>query len=500
MTTTAEPVRPASTAIDPELRRLALVVLSGAIMVLLDTTIVVVAINELGHQFHTSLATIQWTMTAYLLALSMTIPLTRWAVERFGTKTVWLTSLVLFVIGSVLCGAAWSVGALIVFRIVQGIGGGLIMPVGQTMLARAAGPERMGRMMAVIALPAMIAPVLGPALGGLIVDTGSWRWMFFVNVPICAFAVVFAAIALPADTERRHTRLDATGLLLLSPGLAALVYGLSEAGKDGTRMAIGAVGGAALIAAFLVRSVRREQPLLDITLFRRRAFGAATAGMFAYAGAVSGLTLVLPLYYQLVRDSSPLVAGAMLAPLGIGAMIVMPWAGRLVDRRDARGIAVAGLLTMITGTTVYTQLEPDTSIVLLAGALFVVGLGHGMVFPSLQASAYGRLDRAEVPSGTTVANIVVRIGMSFGTAALAVVLQLYLVASFPGTQGNLAEVGRLTDPASRELLTHAFGDGLWWTFGIAVAALIPTMLVPHRGPGRGTGSPGSRAQPKRPEM
>lgn len=477
---TAEATERPSTAIDPELRRLAFVVLSGSVMTLLDTTIMVVAINELGRQFHTSLATIQWVLTAYLLALSMTIPLTRWAVERFGTKNVWIGSLILFTTGSVLCGAAWSVGALIFFRIVQGIGGGLIMPVGQTMLARAAGPDRMGRMMAIIAVPAMLAPVFGPALGGLIVNSGSWRWIFYLNVPICAFAVAFAAMTLKHSTERPTTRLDLTGLLLLSPGLAILVYGLSEAGKDNSQLLIGATIGATLIAVFL----KRRGPLLDTSLFRRRSFGAASAGLFAYAGAVSGLTVILPLYYQLIRGESPLVAGAMIAPLGLGAMIVVPIAGRLTDRRDARWVAVTGILTMVAGTSVYTQLEPNTSMALLAGALFVVGLGHGMVFPSLQASAYGQLDRTEVASGTTLANIVVRLGMSFGTAALAVVLQFHLIVAFPGTQGNLAELSRLTDHTA---LTHAFASTLWWAFGIAAAAVIPTILVPKR-------------QPKRPEM
>ncbi len=474
---TAEATDRPSTAIDPELRRLAFVVLSGAVMTLLDTTIMVVAINELGRQFHTSLATIQWVLTAYLLALSMTIPLTRWVVERFGTKTVWIGSLVLFTTGSILCGASWSITMLIAFRVVQGIGGGLILPVGQTMLARAAGPDRMGRVMAVIAVPAMLAPVLGPTIGGLIVSSGSWRWMFYLNVPICAFAVIFAAVTLPRDPGHTATRLDLTGLLLLSPGLAALVYGLSEAGKNNTHLIVGAATGLTLITIFVVR----KSPLLDTGLFRRRSFGASSAGLFAYAGAVSGLTVILPLYYQLIRGESPLVAGAMIAPLGLGAMIVVPVAGRLTDRRDARWVAATGILTMIAGTSVYTQLEPDTSMPFLAGALFVVGLGHGMVFPSLQASAYGQLDRAEVASGTTMANIVTRLGMSFGTAALAVVLQLHLVAAFPGTQGNLAELSRLTDHTT---LTHAFASTLWWAFGIAAVALIPVLAIPKRQPPR----------------
>src|SRR5262245_5297721 len=162
--------------IDGEMRRLAFVVLAGAIMTLLDTTIVVVALSELGRQFHTSLSTIQWVLTAYLLALSTAIPMTRWVVERFGAKRVWVGSWVIVTGGSVLCGAGWSVGVLIAFRALQGIGGGLILPVGQVMLARAAGPQRMGRIMAVIAVPAMLAPVLGPTIGGLIVGTVSWRW------------------------------------------------------------------------------------------------------------------------------------------------------------------------------------------------------------------------------------------------------------------------------------------------------------------------------------
>jgi EmrB/QacA subfamily drug resistance transporter len=478
---TAEATERPSTALDPELRRLAFVVLSGGVMILLDTTMMVVAINELGRQFHTSLATIQWVLTAYLLALSMTIPLTRWAVERFGTRSVWIGSLVLFTTGSILCGASWSITMLIASRVVQGIGGGLIMPVGQTMLARVAGPDRMGRVMAVISVPAMVAPVLGPTIGGLIMNSGSWRWMFYLNVPICVFAVIFAATTLPKNSERTRARLDLTGLLLLSPGLAALVYGLSEAGKDNTWLIVGSAMGLTLITVFVVRG----SSLLDTSLFRRRSFGASTAGLFAYSGAISGLTVILPLYYQLIRGESPLVAGAMLAPLGLGSMAVIPIAGRLTDRGDGRWVAVTGILIMIAGTSAYTRLEPDTSISFLASALFVVGVGHGMVFPSLQASAYGHLDRADVANGTTLANIVFRTGASFGTAALAVVLQLHLVAAFPGTGGKLTELSRLTDHTG---LTHAFASTLWWALGIAAAALIPVLLIPKK------------AQPNRPEM
>ncbi|HEV3131002.1 MAG TPA: MFS transporter, partial [Acidimicrobiales bacterium] len=170
--------------IDPHLRRLALVVVLGTIMSILDTTIVNVAIATLARDFHSPLSTVQWVSTGYLLALAMVIPLTGWAMERFGAKRMWIISLVLFLAGSALCGASWSVQSLIVFRVLQGIGGGMIMPIGQSILATAAGPQRMGRVMSLLGVPMLLGPVLGPVLGGLIVDTVSWRWIFYVNIPI----------------------------------------------------------------------------------------------------------------------------------------------------------------------------------------------------------------------------------------------------------------------------------------------------------------------------
>ena len=199
-----------------------------AVMTVLDTTIVAVAINTLGRDFDVSVATIQWVSTGYLLALSMVIPLTGWAVERFGARRLWFASLGLFLAGSVLSGAAWSAGSLIAFRVVQGIGGGIILPVGQTMLARAAGPQRMGRVMSVVAVPALLGPVLGPVIGGLIVDAISWRWIY-VNLPVGAIALLAAWRWLEPDAHRQpDAPIDALGIALLSPGLAAFVYGVSE--------------------------------------------------------------------------------------------------------------------------------------------------------------------------------------------------------------------------------------------------------------------------------
>src|SRR5690348_8406477 len=218
--------------LDRALWRLASVVVLGTIMSILDTTIVNVAIETLGRELGASLSTIQWVATGYLLALATVIPLTGWAMERFGGKNAWMTSVALFLCGSALCGLAWSSTSLIAFRVLQGFGGGMIMPIGQAILAQAAGPERMGRIMSVIGVPTLLGPILGPVIGGLIIDNASWRWIFFVNVPVGIVALALAARVLPGadDAMARRAKLDLRGLLLLSPGLAALVYALSEVG------------------------------------------------------------------------------------------------------------------------------------------------------------------------------------------------------------------------------------------------------------------------------
>src|SRR5712691_2381785 len=218
----------------PEILALAAVVVLGAIMTILDATIVNVALPTLGRDFHTSIATIQWVPTVYLLAFASVIPLTGWASGRLGAKPLWLASLALFMAGSMLAGLSWSVGSLIAFRVVQGIGGGMIMPLGQTILAQAAGPQRMGRVMSIVGVPMLLAPIAGPVIGGVLVGTASWRWIFFVTLPVGAIAVLLALRLLPSTPPRPQQRLDARGLGLLSGGIAVFVFGLAEVGQKGT--------------------------------------------------------------------------------------------------------------------------------------------------------------------------------------------------------------------------------------------------------------------------
>jgi EmrB/QacA subfamily drug resistance transporter len=396
------------------------VVLLGVIMTILDTTIMNVAVTPLAREFHTTTSTMQWVITGYLLALSTAIPLTGWAMGRFGTKTVWLTSLVLFAAGSALSAAAWSVPSLIVCRALQGLGGGLLMPAGQAMIARAAGQDRMGRGMAMISVPAMLAPVLGPVLGGVILDSLDWRWLFLLNLPVCAAALAAAVLLLPAGPAPAGpvARLDVPGLALLSPGLAALVFGLSEVGNGAPIGPPVLCAGLALVAVFAVRAVRRPGGLLDLRLFRDRTFTRAVLALVCYSAALFGTTVLVPLYSQLAAGGTALDAGLLLAPMGVGAAITMPIAGRLTDHRGPRGVGATGVVVAAAGMLAF---------VLFGGyvPMFVLGLGHGLVAPSVAAAAFKTLDRADIPAAATLNTISVRLASSFGVALLAVLLQVF---------------------------------------------------------------------------
>ena len=472
--------------LDREILVLGAVIVVGTIMAIFDATIVNVAIPTLGRDLHTSISTIQWVMTGYLLAFASVIPLTGWASERFGAKRVWIAALVVFMAGSALAGSAWSIGALIVFRVLQGFGGGLLMPVGQTILAQAAGPQRFGRVMSVVGVPMLLGPIFGPVIGGAIVDQVSWRWIFFVNLPIGVLAVLLALRLLPEAAPSAGNRLDLRGLALLSPGLALFVYGMSETGSAGAvggRALAGIALGLALVGAFVWHALRRGRAaLVDVSLLTRRAFAAAAATNLLVGIALFGALILLPLYYQLVRGESPLATGLLLVPQGVGAAVAMPIAGRLTDELGARVVIPVGILLALAGTAMYTQVGADTSYVLLAGALFLIGLGLGSTIVPSMAVAYQAVPREAVAQATSTINVVQRIAGSVGTALLAVVLQRSIASSLPGIHGGIGALAALSHAGRAQAapaLADAFGTAFWVALGLVAAALVPALSLPR---------------------
>ncbi len=450
--------------IDAYVWRISAVVIVGSIMSILDTTIVNVALATLGRELHSTIAEIQWVVTGYMLSLAAVIPVTGWAARRFGAKQVYLVSLVLFTAGSALCGLATSTTELIIFRVIQGVGGGMILPIGQLMMAEAAGPERMGRVMSIVAVPAMLAPILGPTIGGLILDNASWRWIFYVNLPIGLIAIAAAIRILPTVERKPAKRLDIRGLALMSTGLPLLTYGLAEIGVTGSftaaKVVIPILTGLSLIALFAVHALRVSHPLLDLRLYRRPTFSSASIAMFCLGAALFGGMILLPLYWQGVRHESVVDTGLLTAPQGLGMALVMPLAGKLTDRLGGGPLALFGVIITTVTTIPFGLIGAHTSVAWLSVAMFLRGTGIGFAFMPAMSAAFASLDRSELPDATPQLNVLQRVGGSIGTAVLAVVLQRAL-------EGTHTPTGQAA----------AYGTAFWASAGITALAIIPCLVL-----------------------
>jgi EmrB/QacA subfamily drug resistance transporter len=485
--------------IDAPVLKIAGVVVLGAIMSILDITVVNVALPTFQNVFADSpdkpiaYSTVAWTVTAYTLALATVIPLTGWAADRFGTKRLYALALVLFTAGSALCAAATSIGMLIGFRTLQGLGGGMLMPLGMTIMTKAAGPRRMGRLMAILGIPMLLGPICGPILGGWLIQNASWHWIFLINVPIGLVAAVYALLALPKDDPHPTESLDVLGVILMSPGLAAFLYGVSSIPGEGTflsaKVLIPMVIGAALMVVFVLHTFRTQHPLLDLRLFRNRDLRAATTTMFLFGAAFFGGLLLVPTYFQLVRGESTLNAGLLVAPQGIGAMVTMPIAGTLSDRLPVGRIVPFGLLLITGGMFALTQITSTTSYPQLIGILFVMGLGMGLTMMPIMTSALRTLTSHEVARGSTLLNIVQQIASSVGVAIMSVLLTNNLKASplagpATATWRDPSLVDQLGGPGAvaqgLQDAAHAFSS-TYWVAGILVACtFVPALLLPRK--------------------
>jgi EmrB/QacA subfamily drug resistance transporter len=477
---------PASDQLDAAVFKVAGVVVLGAIMSILDVTVVTVAIPTFQHAFtaHVSYATAAWSMTGYTLALATVIPLTGWAADRFGTKRLYLLALIFFMLGSLLCATAWNIEALIGFRIVQGLGGGMLMPLAMTIMTHAAGPQRIGRMMAVLGVPMLLGPILGPILGGWLIGF-SWHWIFLINLPIGVIGLILAIIVLPSDRPEPSQSFDFLGMALASPGLALFLFGVSSIPEKQTvlaaRVLIPALIGLALLVVFVFHASRTEHALIDLQLFKNRALTFAVLTMTLFVIAFMGSSLLMPSYLQQVRGESALMAGLLIAPSGLGAMCTMPIAGRLVDKIGPGKIVLTGLTVLTIGMAFLTQLGAHTSYVFVCLVLFVMGLGMGSTMMPTMTAAIQTLNHAQVARGSTLMNVVNQVGGSIGTATISVVLTTLLshkqlAGAAIASRENPAIVHQLPPGALDTGFVQA-ASGFSHTYIVAVV-LLATTLIP----------------------
>jgi EmrB/QacA subfamily drug resistance transporter len=461
--------------------RLLTALVVGGMTAILDTTIVAIGLHTLTVQLHAPISTIQWVSTGYLLALATAIPFVSWAQARFGGKRLWLFALGLFVLGSVLCACAWNVESLIAFRILQGLGGGVMFPLMQTLAMQNVAPEARTRTMASVSLPVALGPILGPVLGGVVLNWLDWRWLFLINVPVSVVGFILAVLFITDDRPSRgasRPRLDVVGAVLLAPALAGLLYGLSNTHAEGAfsraDVLVPGIGGAILLAGFIIWATRcAGAALVDVRLLAVRSVRVSSIALTFVGAALFAGNFLLPLYLQALRGYSVLDAALLLIPQGVGTLLARFVVGRLVARFGPRLVAVVGFLVVAAATVPFALADADTNLWLLGAVLFVRGLGLGVVLIPIMAAAYVDIRRDQMPQASAVTRIVQQLGGAFGTALVAVALTAAATQSHP-------EAG--------------FDAAFWWTTAITVAAAVIALLLPAQDPGKAGATDATDAQ------
>jgi EmrB/QacA subfamily drug resistance transporter len=451
---------------DRRLTFLSLVLALGMFVTLLDTTVVNIALDTLRSVFGATVGQTQWVTTAYLLALAAVIPISGWVSEKVGAQNAWLVAIALFLVGSVLCGLATSLPALIAFRVLQGVGAGLVMPITLSIATRAAGPARVGRATAIVALPGLLGPILGNVLGGVILQSWSWSWLFFINIPICLIALVTGTLLLPKTPARLGHRLDILGFLLLTPGVVALAFGVSNVGGAlglaATDVWIPLTLSVALIVAFTAHSLGTARiPLIDVRVFARRSFGIGSLITFFAGFSTYALSFLLPLFYQQVRGDTVLNTGLLLIASGVGTMFFVIVVRPLTARVDGRFVIAAGVALTMLGTVPFALVGAHGNEFLLLAGQFAQGLGFAATTFPVLALALANLSHDEAPHGSAAFTVVQRVGAPFGVAVVAVILQNLLVT---GVDGG----------------TAAFNVTFWWVFALSAIPLVLAFFLPGK--------------------
>lgn len=416
----AEPSR----GISPSVWKVAIVAVIGPFMTQLDSTVVNVSLSTISHTLDSTIATAQWVVSGYLLAMALMLPLNGWLVDRIGARRLYLICFSTFTLASILCGASRTVGELICARVFQGLVGGVLAPMAQMMIARVAG-KNMARVMGYTALPILLAPVLGPVLAGTILARATWSWLFYLNVPIGILGVALAALLLPRDAPSLQRRpFDFLGFALISPGLVAFIYGLQNAAHTEGRWIL--LAGAVFLAGFLRHAIRKgSSALIDVRIFRERTFSVAAATQFFANGILFGRQLIVPLYLIAGCGLSAAHAGWLIAPTGVGMMCSFPLLGFLTERYGCRAVSAGGaLLAFLSTLSFLWMIGHQFSAAWAAISLFLAGAGQGTIsIPSISA-AYSSIPKAKLAVANTALNIAQRVGGPVATTLLATVISL----------------------------------------------------------------------------
>ncbi|MBD2845411.1 DHA2 family efflux MFS transporter permease subunit [Paenibacillus sp. IB182496] len=446
-----------------------LAIIIGMFMVILDTTVVNNAIPSLVIEFDTPLHTLQWAVTGYTLALSAVIPLAGWLSDRFSPKRVFVATIILFTIGSALCALATNPTELIIYRVIQGLGGGMVAPIGMALVFRLSPPDKRGAVMGVLGIPILLAPALGPVLSGYFVEYVSWQWIFLINVPIGVAAVIVGLRYLPVFDRAKPPALDILGMILGPIAFAMLAFGVSEGGADwgSARTLSGLIVGGVALILFIIVELRHRQPLLELRVFRSLAFTQGIVLLWILFAALFGSIILFPLLLQQVKGFSPLETGLILLPQALGSMLFMPIGGRLYDRIGAKPIVIAGTVFIATALLIMSQITLDRPTFAIMANLFLLGAGMGLSMMTMNTYILSAAPRELVNRVTPLTNSAQQVVISFAVAGLTGYLSSHtesLMASYTGSNPLEAAV-------------TGFGDTFLLTSGLAMAGFVIALFM-----------------------
>jgi EmrB/QacA subfamily drug resistance transporter len=403
----------------------AIVFVIGLFMDILDTTIVNVANPALQKYFNASNTSIEWVITGYLLSLAVFIPASGWIGDRFGTKRTFLFALFAFTGASMLCGVASSLNQLIVFRALQGVGGGMLTPVGTAMLFRAFKPEERAKASGILTIPTVVAPATGPVLGGFLVDHASWRWIFWVNVPVGILGFIFGWLFLREHTEPTAGGFDAPGFIFSGAGLFGVLYALSQGPDRGWLSAAVLVPGLIGIACFVVLAIvetRTPSPMLDLKLLKNRLFRSANIASAMSSAGLLGLLFLLPQFLQILRGLSAFQSGLTTFPQAIAVMIFAKRVAKWYPKIGPRRLLAVGL----TGTAVLSGLfmlfDASANQWAIRALMFGRGIFFAMSIVSLQAASFATIRPQDTGRASSLFSTTRQVGSALGVAILATVL------------------------------------------------------------------------------
>jgi DHA2 family multidrug resistance protein len=506
--------QPGKTAADPNYKWKVLVsVVFGTFMVILDSTAVNVAIPTFERVFKAQVDQVDGVLTTYVLALGIVTPLAGYLSERFGIKRMYLTSLGLFVAGSILCAFSPSLPFLVAFRALQGLGGGMLGPLGIALLFGAFAEKERGLAFGLYGIPLIVAPASGPVLGGYFVQYLDWRYIFFINIPVGIAGIILGGLWLREQIRGTEARLDIPGVILSTVSFGTLLYAIQRGSSDGWSSAriltLLSIGIAAFVV-FVIVELRVKDPLLDLRLFLKRTFAFANILGWVSVVALFGAEFLLPIYLQSLRGQTPLQAGLLVLPLALSAGVTTPIAGALYNRIGGRWLIAAGSILLAINTWEFAHLTLDTSFTEVMFIVAIRGVALGLVLQTTLTTALTGLKPAQLPRASSLLNSTRNVFQSFGIAVLGTILTnqftayrnntirdlhnpttspgqqfLHLVQilqqqGLPAVAAQGAAMGQLLSRLVPLDFIQALNDAYYVTFWLSVATILLAFTLPGR--------------------